>query len=70
MTSCNYTRPQDHGIVAPTGQTYLPIQVAGNVPDYKRLNDRPVVKSCEIPLKIRGVSLQVSHFEPLQWACN
>jgi hypothetical protein len=28
--------------------------------DYKRLNDEPVVKTCEIPLGIRGASLQVS----------
>ncbi|KAJ5781088.1 hypothetical protein N7457_006248 [Penicillium paradoxum] len=65
MTSCNYTLRRHHDMIVPTARTYLPTHVIGNVPDYKRLNDRPVLKSCEIPLGIQDVSLQlkIPHYE-------
>jgi hypothetical protein len=59
MTTCGYTFSHQ-GIVSPTGRIDLPINVTGHIPNYKRLNDEPVVKTCEIPLGIRGASLQVS----------
>jgi hypothetical protein len=55
----NYTISQHHRAVAPTGRIHLPVNVTGNIPNYKRLNEWPVIKSCEIALGIRDVSLQV-----------
>ncbi|KAJ5971273.1 uncharacterized protein N7479_001191 [Penicillium vulpinum] len=65
MATCDYTFPQHHGIASPNGRIYLPIRVAGHIPDYKRLNEQPVIKSCEIPLGIRDVSLQlkIPHYD-------
>lgn len=59
MTTYDYTF-SNHGIVPPTGRINLPINVAGHIPNYKRLNDEPLIKTCEIPLGIRDASLQVS----------
>lgn len=59
MAVCEYTISRHHRVVVPTGQIHLPINVTGNIPNYKRLNERPVIKSCEIALGIRDVSLQV-----------
>ncbi|OQE20832.1 hypothetical protein PENFLA_c015G06178 [Penicillium flavigenum] len=64
MTTCDYTFSH-HGIVSPTGRINLPINVTGHIPNYKRLNDEPVVKTCEIPLGIRDASLQlkIPHYD-------
>lgn len=60
MAVCDYTISRHHRVVAPTGQIHPPINVTGNIPNYKRLNEGPVIKSCEIALGIHDVSLQVS----------
>lgn len=59
MPVCDYTISQHHRAVAPTGWIHLPINVTGNIPNCKRVNEAPVIKSCEIALGIRDVSLQV-----------
>ncbi|KAJ5124849.1 uncharacterized protein N7515_008674 [Penicillium bovifimosum] len=59
MASRNDTLSQHLGFVPPVGRIHLPTQVSGHVPDYHRRNERPVVKSCEIPLGMRDVSLKV-----------
>lgn len=59
MTVCDYTISQHLRAVAPTGRIHIPINVIGNIPNYKRLNEGPVVKSCEIALGIRDISLQL-----------
>ncbi|KAF4768811.1 hypothetical protein N7455_008731 [Penicillium solitum] len=65
MAVCDYTISRHHRVVAPTGQIHLPINVTGNIPNYKRLNEEPVIKSCEIALGIRDVSLQlrIPHYD-------
>ncbi|KGO45943.1 Terpenoid synthase [Penicillium expansum] len=65
MATCDYTVSQHHGIVSPTRRTHLPINVAGNIPNYKRFNEEPVIKLCEITLGIRDVSLQlkIPHYD-------
>lgn len=65
MATCDYTVSLHHGIVPPTGRIYLPVDVTGHIPDYTRLNDRPVIKSCEIALGIRDVCLKVSRTTPM-----
>lgn len=65
MTSCDHTLPQHQGTIPTPDRSDGPVHTIGHVPDYKHLNDYPVVKSCEIPLGIRDVSLQVSyHYIP------
>ncbi|KXG52215.1 Terpenoid synthase [Penicillium griseofulvum] len=59
MATCDYTVSLHHGIVPPTGRIYLPVDVTGHIPDYTRLNDRPVIRSCEIALGIRDVCLKL-----------
>ncbi|KGO71452.1 Terpenoid synthase [Penicillium italicum] len=64
-TTFDSTFLQHHGIISPTVRIDLPNIVADNVPNYTRLNEEPVMKSCEIPLGIRGVSLQlkIPHYD-------
>ncbi|KAJ5555674.1 hypothetical protein N7535_008108 [Penicillium sp. DV-2018c] len=65
MASNNHTRSQHTGITSPIGRIILPTQVSGHVPVYQRRHERPVVKSCEIPLGMRDVSLQleIPHYD-------
>ncbi|KAJ9486242.1 hypothetical protein VN97_g7088 [Penicillium thymicola] len=65
MAVCDYTISQHHRVIAPTGRIHLPINVTGNIPNYKRLNEVPIIKSCEIALGIRDVCLQlrIPHYE-------
>ncbi|KAJ5520786.1 hypothetical protein N7463_001239 [Penicillium fimorum] len=64
MATCEYTFSEHDGIVPPAGPIYLPIN-SGYLPNYKRLKEQPVVKSCEIALGICDVSLQlkISHYD-------
>ncbi|CAI7589885.1 unnamed protein product [Penicillium glandicola] len=59
MATCDYTLSQHYRISPRPGEIYLPVNLPGHIPDYKRLNEQPVVKSCEIALGIRDVSLQL-----------
>ncbi|CAI7669389.1 unnamed protein product [Penicillium crustosum] len=65
MAACDYTISRDLRVVAPAGQIHLPINVTGNIPNYKRLSEGPVIKSCEIALGIHNVSLQlkIPHYD-------
>ncbi|KAJ5371916.1 hypothetical protein N7517_003922 [Penicillium concentricum] len=65
MAACEYTVSHHDGIVSPAGRIYLPINITGHISNYKRLNDQPVIKLCEIALGIRDVSLQlkIPHYD-------
>ncbi|KAJ5425298.1 hypothetical protein N7465_000368 [Penicillium sp. CMV-2018d] len=65
MALCDYTISRHNRVVSSTGQIHLPINVTGNIPNYKRLNEGPVIKSCEIALGIRDISLQlrIPHYD-------
>lgn len=67
MAACDYTISRDLRVVAPAGQIHLPINVTGNIPNYKRLSEGPVIKSCEIALGIHNVSLQVRQTQSHSW---
>ncbi|KAJ5817091.1 hypothetical protein N7447_009324 [Penicillium robsamsonii] len=60
MATWEYTFSQHDRIVSPAGPIYLPINIIGHIPNYKRLNEKPVIKSCKIALGICDVSLQVN----------
>ncbi|KAJ5153894.1 uncharacterized protein N7500_009333 [Penicillium coprophilum] len=64
MALCEYKISQQHGVISPPGQVYTPINTS-HIPHYKRLNKEPVIKSCEIALGIRDVSLQlkIPHYD-------